>query len=72
MTMTAICVKEIATGVPSKPNEALSNFRPEHPGTLDGWKLASTHDGNDDGEQIISKGLELSAISPIFLKTQIR
>ena len=50
MTMTAICVKEIATGVPSKPNEALSNFRPEHPGTLDGWKLASTHDGNDDGE----------------------
>ena len=50
MTMTAICVKEIATGVPSKPNEALSNFRPEHPGTLDGWKLASTHDGDNDGE----------------------
>ena len=50
MTMTAICVKEIATGVPSKPNEALSNFRPEHPGTIDGWKLVSTHDGNNDGE----------------------
>ena len=50
MTMTAICVKEIATGVPFKPNEALSNFRPEHPGTLDGWKLASTHDGDKDGE----------------------
>ena len=49
MTMTAICVKEIATGVPSKPNEALSNFRPEHPGTPDGWKLVSTHDGDNDG-----------------------
>ena len=50
MTMTAICVKEIATGVPSRPNEALQNFHPEHPGTPDGWKLASTHDGDGDGE----------------------
>jgi hypothetical protein len=50
MTMTAICVKEIATGVPSRPNEALQNFHPEHPGTPDGWSLASTHDGDDDGE----------------------
>jgi len=50
MTMTAICIKEIATGVPSKPNEALSNFHPEHPGTPDGWNLASIHDGDNDGE----------------------
>ena len=50
MTMTAICVKEMATGVPSKPNEALQNFHPTHPGSPDGWKLVSTHDGNNDGE----------------------
>lgn len=49
MTMTAICVKEMATGVPSRPNEALQNFHPTHPGTPDGWKLASTHDANGDG-----------------------
>ncbi|MBT3658073.1 MAG: hypothetical protein HN544_07760 [Euryarchaeota archaeon] len=50
MTMTAICVKEIATGVPSRPNEALQNFHPTHPGTPDGWNLASTHDADGDGE----------------------
>ena len=44
MTMTAICVKEMATGVPSRPNEALQNFRPTHPGTPDGWKLVSEHE----------------------------
>ncbi len=50
MTMTAICVKELATGVPSRPNEALQNFHPTHPGTPDGWNLASTHDADGDGE----------------------
>jgi len=44
MTMTAICVKEMATGVPSRPNEALQNFRPTHPGTPDGWNLVSEHE----------------------------
>ena len=39
--------------------------------TLNKSIFNSEDDGNDDGEQIISKGLELSAISPIFLYTQI-
>ena len=30
LTMTAMCVKEMATGVPARPNEALQNFHPEH------------------------------------------
>ena len=50
ITMTASCVKEIATGVPSRPNEGLNNFHPVHPGTPDGWNLASVHDGDGDGE----------------------
>ena len=45
ITMTASCVKEIATGVPSRPNEGLNNFHPVHPGTPDGWNMASVHDG---------------------------
>ena len=49
MTMTASCVKEMATGIPSRPNEGLNNFHPDHPGTEDGWTLASEHDGNGDG-----------------------
>ena len=49
MTMTASCVKEMATGIPSRPNEGLNNFHPDHPGTPDGWTLASEHDGNQDG-----------------------
>ena len=35
LTMTAMCVKEMATGVPSRPNEALQNFHPQHPGSPD-------------------------------------
>jgi hypothetical protein len=50
LTMTASCVKEMATGIPSRPNEGLSNFHPEHPGTPDGWALASTYDGDGDGQ----------------------
>ena len=50
LTMTAMCVKEMATGVPSRPNDALQNFRPKHPGSIDGFNLATTHDGNADGE----------------------
>jgi len=50
ITMTASCVKEIATGVPSRPNEGLNNFHPVHPGTPDGWNLASTHDQDGDGQ----------------------
>jgi len=50
ITMTAVCVKEMATGVPSRPNEGLNNFHPVHPGTPDGWNLVSTHDGDGDGE----------------------
>ena len=50
LTMTAMCVKEMATGVPARPNEALQNFHPQHPGSIDGFNLASTHDGNGDGE----------------------
>ena len=50
LTMTAMCVKEMATGVPSRPNEALQNFRPKHPGSIDGFNLATTFDGDDDGE----------------------
>ena len=49
LTMTASCVKEMATGIPSRPNEGLSNFHPEHPGTPDGWTLSSTYDANGDG-----------------------
>ena len=49
LTMTASCVKEMATGIPSRPNEGLNNFHPDHPGTEDGWTLASEHDGNGDG-----------------------
>ena len=50
LTMTAMCVKEMATGVPARPNEALQNFHPQHPGSVDGFNLASTYDGDDDGE----------------------
>ena len=50
LTMTAMCVKEMATGVPSRPNEALQNFRPKHPGSIDGFNLATTFDGDGDGE----------------------
>ena len=50
LTMTAMCVKEMATGVPSRPNEALQNFHPQHPGSLDGFNLASTFDGDGDGQ----------------------
>ena len=49
LTMTASCVKEMATGIPSRPNEGLNNFHPDHPGTQDGWTLASEHDSNQDG-----------------------
>ena len=49
LTMTAMCVKEMATGVPSRPNEALQNFHPQHPGSVDGFNLASTYDGDGDG-----------------------
>ena len=49
LTMTASCVKEMATGIPSRPNEGLSNFHPEHPGTPDGWTLASESDRDNDG-----------------------
>ena len=49
LTMTASCVKEMATGIPSRPNEGLNNFHPDHPGTEDGWTLTSEHDGNQDG-----------------------
>ena len=50
LTMTAMCVKEMATGVPSRPNEALQNFHPQHPGSPDGFNLASTYDGDEDGQ----------------------
>ena len=50
LTMTAMCVKEMATGVPSRPNEALQNFRPKHPGSIDGFNLATTFDGDNDGK----------------------
>ena len=50
LTMTAMCVKEMATGVPSRPNEALQNFHPQHPGSPDGFNLASSHDQDADGE----------------------
>ena len=50
LTMTAMCVKEMATGVPSRPNEALQNFHPQHPGSPDGFNLASSHDQDGDGE----------------------
>lgn len=50
LTMTAMCVKEMATGVPSRPNEALQNFRPQHPGSIDGFNLASTFDGDGNGD----------------------
>ncbi len=49
LTMTASCVKEMATGIPSRPNEGLSNFHPEHPGTADGWSLSSSYDADGDG-----------------------
>ena len=49
LTMTASCVKEMATGIPSRPNEGLNNFHPEHPGTPDGWTIASQTDRNGDG-----------------------
>lgn len=57
ITMTATCVKEIATGVPARPNEALDNFRPSHPGSVDGWGLLSTHDG--DGDSIPDNNLAI-------------
>ena len=50
LTMTAMCVKEMATGVPSRPNEALENFHPQHPGSPDGFNLAASHDQDGDGE----------------------
>ncbi len=49
LTMTASCVKEMATGIPSRPNEGLNNFHPKHPGTPDGWTLASEQDSDGDG-----------------------
>jgi len=49
LTMTGSCVREIATGVQSRPSEGLNNFHPKHPGTPDGWLLASTHDNDGDG-----------------------
>lgn len=57
LTMTASCVKEMATGIPSRPNEGLSNFHPEHPGTPDGWTIASEYDGNNDGEYDYNVGI---------------
>ena len=36
--------------MPSRPNEALQNFRPKHPGSIDGFNLATTFDGDNDGE----------------------
>ena len=50
LTMTAMCVKEMATGVPSRPNEALQNFHPQHPGSVDGFNLATTYDGDGNGQ----------------------
>ena len=49
LTMTASCVKEMATGVQSRPNEGMNNFHPVHPGTPDGYNLASTIDRDGDG-----------------------
>ena len=49
LTMTGSCVREIATGVQSRPSEGLNNFHPKHPGTPHGWLLASTHDNDGDG-----------------------
>jgi hypothetical protein len=49
LTMTGSCIREMATGVQSRPSEGLNNFHPNHPGTPDGWTLASTHDGDGDG-----------------------
>ncbi|HIF05249.1 MAG TPA: hypothetical protein EYQ80_07715, partial [Candidatus Poseidoniales archaeon] len=46
LTMTGSCIREMATGVQSRPSEGLNNFHPNHPGTPDGWTLASTHDGD--------------------------
>ena len=31
LTMTASCFKEMHTGIPSRPNECLNNFHPDHP-----------------------------------------
>jgi len=57
LTMTASCVKEMATGIPSRPNEGLNNFHPDHPGTQDGWTLASEHDRNGDGKYDYQVGI---------------
>ena len=57
LTMTASCVKEMATGIPSRPNEGLNNFHPDHPGTQDGWTLASEHDRNGDGKYDYEVGI---------------
>lgn len=48
LTMTGSCIREMATGVQSRPSEGLNNFHPEHPGTPDGWTLASTYDYDND------------------------
>ncbi len=50
LTMTGACVREMATGVQSRPSEGLANFHPEHPGTEDGWTIASTYDGDGDDD----------------------
>jgi len=41
LTMTGPCVREMGSGIPSRPAQGLNNFHPVHPGNLDGWKLAS-------------------------------
>jgi len=48
LTMTGSCIREMATGVQSRPSEGLNNFHPNHPGTPDGWTLASTYDYDND------------------------
>ena len=50
LTMTGACVREMATGVTSRPNQGLANFHPDHPGTNDGYNLAATLDQDNDGE----------------------
>ena len=41
LTMTGPCVREMGSGIPSRPAQGLNNFHPVHPGNLDGWILAS-------------------------------
>ena len=46
MTMTAICVKEIATG----PFSQMKLFKLPPRTPTCGWKLVSTYDGDNDGD----------------------